>query len=108
VPSLLLLPLVENAIIHGVARGPGPGAVHIRARLEGGRLAIEVADTGGAGGASPGRAGDKLSFREGVGLANTRARLAALYGARQSFSIERAPEGGVCARIGIPLGPPEP
>ena len=108
VPSLLLLPLVENAIIHGVAPGPAPGAVHIRARRKGGRLAIEVADTGGAGGPAPGKTGDKLIFHEGVGLANTRARLAALYGDRHAFTIERAPEGGVCARIEIPLDPPAP
>jgi LytS/YehU family sensor histidine kinase len=88
VPSLLLLPLVENAIIHGA------------------RLAIEVADTGGAGGPAAGKAGVGLAFREGVGLANTRARLAALYGERHAFVLERAAEGGVSARIEIPLDPP--
>jgi len=106
VPSLLLLPLVENAIIHGVAPGPAPGTVFIRARRRGARLAIEVADTGGAGGPAAGKAGVGLAFREGVGLANTRARLAALYGERHAFVLERAAEGGVSARIEIPLDPP--
>jgi sensor histidine kinase YesM len=103
---MLLLPLVENAIIHGVARAPEPGAVSIRARRRAERLEIEVADSGGGSGPAHDRAGPKLDFREGVGLANTRARLAALYGDRQAFGLERAPEGGVLARIEIPLDPP--
>ncbi|MGD1030840.1 MAG: histidine kinase [Opitutaceae bacterium] len=106
VPALLLLPLVENAIIHGVARGPEPGAVFIRARRRAERLVIEVADTGGGSGPANPKAGPRLDFREGVGLANTRARLAALYGERQAFGLERAPEGGVLARVEIPMNPP--
>ena len=102
VPTLLFQPLVENAIIHGVAPGRAPGKVFIRARAVGDRLELEVADTGHPGSTA---AEVPFRFREGVGLANSRARLVALYGERQRFSLGRAAEGGVAARVEIPLRP---
>jgi len=102
VPALILQPLVENAIIHGIAPASRPGTVFVRARRTGGQLELEVADTGAAG--SPESAkGSELHFKEGVGLGNTRARLAALHGAQQSFALHPSAEGGVSVRILIPL-----
>ena len=75
VPHFVLQPLVENAIEHGVARDPGAGRIWIRARADEGHCTIVVADDG------PGPAGgSEAAVREGVGLSNTRRRLAALYG----------------------------
>ncbi|MBI5689884.1 MAG: histidine kinase [Verrucomicrobia bacterium] len=99
VPTLLLQPLVENAVIHGVAPARGAGRVWIRARLTAERLQLEVADTGNAEATT---AGAGLQFREGVGLGNTRARLETLYGDRHRFSVARAVEGGVSVRLEIP------
>ena len=76
VPAMLLQPLVENAVQHGVAASPGPTTITIGARRDGDALRVEVRDGG------PGFAGDARATRprEGIGLANTRARLAQLYG----------------------------
>ena len=75
VPSLLLQPVVENAVLHGVAAQRGPGRIEIRAACEGDRLVLEVTDTG------PGFVSrDPPDAHNGVGLRNTRARLQHLYG----------------------------
>jgi signal transduction histidine kinase len=96
VPSLLLQPLVENAVRHGVARRPGPGAVEVTACARDGRLHVEVRDTG------PGLPPNG-SLREGVGLSNTRARLAQLHGAAAGLVLAPAPGGGAVARVWMPL-----
>lgn len=103
VPTLLLQPLAENAIKHGIAPDSTPGTVYVRIRISGTEtLRIEISDTGRAGdGAVP--AGEALEFRPGVGLANTRARLEALYPGRYVFALERAAEGGVLVRVELPL-----
>jgi two-component system LytT family sensor kinase len=93
VPSFVLQPLVENAIRHGIALVPGPGRIRISARAEAERLVVEVMDTG------PGFAG----MREGVGLRNTRARLAELYGPAAELAIERVASGGTIASLRLPL-----
>jgi hypothetical protein len=103
VPTLLLQPLVENAIIHGVAPDKTPGKVFVRARVVGERLLLEVADTGRSPGGDPDNAGRPLLFKEGVGVSNTRARLSTLYGDDATFALERAIEGGVSAKIDLPL-----
>jgi len=95
VPNLILQPLVENAIRHGIAPRVQPGVVEIRAWQDGGSLRIEVCDDGP--GLRPGNG------REGLGLANTRARLAALYGQRQQFELKPRAAGGVCAALSIPF-----
>jgi sensor histidine kinase YesM len=95
VPRLLLQPLVENAIRHGIERHAGPGRIAISARCEGERLRIVVRDNG------PGLRGEPP--RERVGLGNTRERLGRLYGAEQSFTIEDDPGGGATVTVTIPL-----
>ncbi len=94
VPRLLLQPIVENSIRHGISRHAHPGLIEIAARLDRGRLLIMVRDNGPGIGPAP--------LRQGVGLGNTRARLAQLYGQAGSFSIENAPEGGSVVEIVIP------
>jgi signal transduction histidine kinase len=94
VPSLVLQPLVENAIQHGIAAAAGPGTLSIAARLEGDSLLVEVRDNG------PGlvRATEPP---QGIGLANTRARLQRLYGERQSFELHAGE--GLTVRLRIPV-----
>lgn len=98
VPSLLLQPLVENAIRHGVARTIGPCRVEIAARGEGDRLHIEVVDNGpGAGcdaGSPPG---------SGLGLRNIRERLAQLFGERYSLDLGPSSGGGCAVHVSIPF-----
>jgi two-component system LytT family sensor kinase len=97
VPALLLQPLVENAIRHGVAPLPGPGRVRITAHLRDDALELVVEDTGP--GFPVGRA-----HRTGIGLANTRDRLAQLYGERAALRIGDAPEGGAVVTVTLPRG----
>ncbi len=94
VPSLLLQPLVENAIRHGIAVRRGPGQVHIEVTRAGAMLRLEVRDSG-AGFPEP-------MTREGIGLANTRARLRQLYGETQRMELGTAPEGGARVTVEIP------
>lgn len=102
VPSLLLQPIVENAIRHGIAPQRGPGLVRVHVRRLGVQLRIEVRDSGAGFSAGERRAG--------IGLANTRARLAQLYGADQSMELGSAPEGGARVTLTIPFhtAPAEP
>lgn len=95
VPNLILQPLVENAIRHGIAPRAQPGRVEIRARKDGASLKMEVCDDGP--GLAPGNG------REGLGLANTRARLAALYPQAHSFELASQAGGGVCVKMTIPF-----
>jgi len=97
VPSLLLQPLVENAIKCGVAASPGPVHVEILARRTGSRLALAVRDDG------PGLPPGGVAPARGVGVANTRARLRQLYGERHVFSLADRPGGGVEAILVIPF-----
>lgn len=93
VPSLLLQPLVENALKHG--RGnDGKAVVRIRARCAGGELRIEVFDGG---------SGPAAGARDGIGLSNTRARLRHLYGERARLQLLPAEGGGAVAVVELPL-----
>jgi signal transduction histidine kinase len=99
VPNLILQPIVENALRHGVAQTRGPGRVEISAKRENGSLRIRVWDNG------PGlkaitRPDDRLKV--GLGLSNTRARLEQLYGASHRFELENAPGGGLLVTLEIP------
>jgi two-component sensor histidine kinase len=80
VPNLILQPLVENAIRHGIAPRPGPGRVDVRARKEGDRLILEVADDGRG-------LRENAAPTEGIGLSNARERLGHLYGASGSLRL---------------------
>jgi sensor histidine kinase YesM len=97
VPSLLLQPLVENAIRHGISRRPGPGVVRVEAEVRGDVVELRVLDTGPGVGGVPAREGT------GVGLANTRARLEQLYGSRQELTLATRAEGGACVTVRLPL-----
>ncbi len=94
VPPMMLQPLVENSIRHGLADRPGEGAVHIRCSVAGDTLRITIVDNGV--GLSEG------ALLEGVGVGNTRARLAGLHGSAAGIEIETNPSGGVSARIHLP------
>lgn len=88
VPSLLLQPLVENAIKHGVAKKAGPGRIDICARREGDKLLLEVRDDG------VGLSEDALTaLQKGFGVSTTRARLLHLFGADFRFEFHRLSEG---------------
>jgi sensor histidine kinase YesM len=97
VPNLMLQPLVENAIVHGVGPRPGPGRVTVEARRDGDTLVLRVVDDGLGLQASGGGAG------HGIGVRNTRARLQALYGDTASLTMRAPPEGGCVAEIRLPL-----
>jgi LytS/YehU family sensor histidine kinase len=95
VPPMVLPTLVENAIKHGLSPLPEGGRIDIRARTSDERqLVVEVADNG---------AGFSSSGGSGVGLANTRSRLAALYGPEASLSLSIAAPRGVVATVRLPL-----
>jgi two-component system LytT family sensor kinase len=96
VPNLVLQPLVENAIRHGIERHARPGKIILRAERRNGELLLEVQDNG------DGLPGGKVS-REGIGLSNTRDRLRQLYGERQMFELQNVPSGGLLARVTIPF-----
>lgn len=95
VPNLILQPLVENAIQHGIAPHARVGQVHLRATRRNDRLELEVRDNGNG-------LPKNGPQRDGIGLANTRARLQQLYGAAQSLELKDATEGGLVVRITIP------
>ena len=95
VPWLLLQPIVENAILHGVAPKAGPGRVEVLGRVENGCLRLEVKDDG------PGLP-ENRRIVEGTGLSNTRERLSKLYGDKGSMSVRGRPSGGISVEITIP------
>jgi two-component system LytT family sensor kinase len=96
VPELLLQPLVENALRHGLAKRVTATMLTIAARREGDELVLSVTDDG------PGPGGGLEEPREGVGLANTRERLATLYGDRARLLLVATPEGGAAAVVRLP------
>ncbi len=100
VPFLLLQPLVENAIRHGIEPREANGRIEITARRAGGQLELSVSDNG-PGLTEP--AADRA--REGVGLSNTRSRLAHLYGGEQGLELASAPGGGLRVNLRLPCRP---
>jgi LytS/YehU family sensor histidine kinase len=102
VPFLLLQPLAENAIQHGIARRSGSGTVDIAARREGAGLVVSVSDDGAG---LPD--GFVLEGNGGLGLSNTRAKLAQIYPAgTASLEVLRRPTGGTEAIVRLPLEVP--
>jgi anti-sigma regulatory factor (Ser/Thr protein kinase) len=99
VPTLLLQPLVENAIRHGTSPKPGPGRIAVRVRAQGEAMVLEVTDDGvGFDPTSP-----ASQPGHGIGLTNTRARLERLYGVQQSFTIAGARGEGCTVTVRLPL-----
>jgi two-component system, LytTR family, sensor kinase len=99
VPPLILQPLVENALRHGIGRRPGPAQLRVSARRSGLHVELAVRDSGDGLIALDGRAP-----RDGIGLSNTRARLAELYGPEAaSLDVADVPGGGVRARVLLPF-----
>lgn len=98
VPSMILQPLVENSIKHGLARKMGTGTIVIRSRRERGRAVIEIEDDG------MGFLPDRLDtpMASGIGLANVRERLRVIYGATYQLTLTSQPGQGTTARIEVP------
>ena len=100
VPNLTLQPLVENAIVHGVGPRPGPGRVTLQAMRLGETLLLRVVDDGLGLEHANGRSG------HGIGVGNTRARLAAIYGDAASLALKPSEWGGCVAEVRLPLNVP--
>ncbi len=99
-PHFVLQPLVENAIEHGIARRAGAGRITIAAARNGDHLELSVTDDGSG-------LDSANDFPvEGIGLGNTRRRLAALYGERASLTLGPAPGGGLRVDLLVPLQRP--
>lgn len=96
-PTMLLQPLVENAIVHGLEPKVDGGEIVVEAGMAGDSLVIDVRDTGLGLGQVPARRGG------GVGVSTTRERLEALYGARATISLTPASPQGTLARLTLPL-----
>ncbi|MGF6272526.1 hypothetical protein ABIB38_000882 [Massilia sp. UYP11] len=96
-PTMLLQPLVENAIVHGLEPKVDGGEVVVKASVAGDSLVIEVRDTGLGLGQLHGRRGG------GVGVSTTRERLEALYGERATLFLTPAAPRGALARLSLPL-----
>lgn len=104
VPSLVLQPLVENAIRHAIEPNPGPGRIEISGARNNGHLVLTVSDNGKDG--RPGKPGGPAAGgrgQEGIGLSNTRRRLVQLYGPDQSFELGVADSGGWRVRLTLPF-----
>jgi LytS/YehU family sensor histidine kinase len=97
VPNLVLQPLVENAIRHGTAKLDHAGSIIIAARREGAAVVLSVEDNG------PTTPGDAPPVVEGIGLRNTRERLAQLYGAAQHLTLAPRAGGGMRAEVRLPF-----
>jgi len=95
VPNLLLQPLVENAIRHGIARDLAAGRVEVSATHDEDRLLVRVTDDGPGVGRTP--------VREGIGLSNTRERLRHLFGDDFTFEYGNAPGGGFTVALALPF-----
>ncbi len=100
VPNLVLQPLVENAIRHGIAPKAGPGWIGISSRRKDGQLVLVIEDDGRGLPAQGSAGGDQ---EPGVGLSNTRARLHELYGGDHQLEMLRSPTGGALVRLTIPF-----
>jgi hypothetical protein len=104
VPPLLLQPLVENAIKHGLEPQRGPGALHVSASLAGSTLVLAVADSGrGLEAAAAARTREPGAPGAGFGLAQIRERLQTLHGDAATLTLAPRAEGGTLAQIRLPV-----
>jgi two-component system LytT family sensor kinase len=101
IPSLLLQPLVENAIKYGIARAEGGGHLSISAKVFAGELLMELSDDGPGCELVDGHIPDS----KGVGVRNTRERLAAIYGSEHSIRLSQTDPHGLTISIRIPFTP---
>jgi two-component system LytT family sensor kinase len=99
VPSMLLQPLVENSIKHGLAPKIGEGRITIRSSRRGGHAIIDIIDNGV--GVSPDHR-QRVTTDGGIGLRNVNERLRVIYGANYQLQLDSVPGEGTCARIVIP------
>jgi len=95
---MILQPLVENALRHGLAQKVGPGTLTIASRRSRGRAVIEVTDDGAGFDADAG----SPPPASGIGLANVRERLRVIYGAASRLQLTSEPGRGTCARVEVP------
>lgn len=105
VPALILQPLAENAMTHGVSRAGGRGRIDVHARVAGAELFLTVQDTGA------GPDGDATSPQQGlagIGLRHIRQRLEQLYGAAYRLELRPLPEYGAVAEVVIPFRTAKP
>lgn len=98
VPTMMLQPLVENSIRHGILPNDEGGVINIRARRDEGRLRVVVSDDG----CGVGR-GEKPHASGGIGLTNTRARLQYLYGSQHHFELLSRPGAGTTVSVSLPF-----
>ena len=96
VPNLILQPLVENAIRHGIEPCAKPGLIELSAQRGEQMLTLEIGDNGAG-------LRDESPTEEGIGLSNTRARLRQLYGESQRLELRHGPQGGLRVRLTIPF-----
>jgi sensor histidine kinase YesM len=94
VPNMILQPLVENAVQHGILPRLNGGQIEIRSQQVENRLCIQIMDDG---------VGLPPDFAEGIGLGNVRERLQHLYGNSHQFKLESRPEGGLCVTLVLPF-----
>jgi two-component system LytT family sensor kinase len=94
VPVLILQPLVENAVRHGIAQNTGPGEISIQSQKRDGMLQLRIRDTG------PGISNHEI--REGIGLVNTKRRLQQTYGKAFRFEMQNEEMGGLLVSLEIP------
>ena len=97
VPSLILQPMVENAVNHGIAKRVQGGAIHIAASRLNGTLTLRVSDEG------PGLPQGFSTSNTGVGISNVRHRLSSLYGSASRFAMTNRESGGVEVSFSLPL-----
>jgi signal transduction histidine kinase len=100
VPNLILQPIVENAIRHGIAPRSTPGLIEIEAKHRNGTLRIQVRDNGPG---LPKHRTSEILFKKGLGLSNTETRLERLYGAAHLFDLSNNPDGGLTVTLEIPF-----
>ncbi len=97
VPNLILQPLVENAVRHGIEPRSAPGKIEILTKRENGMLQVKISDDG------PGLKNKQTKFKEGIGLTNTRARLQQLYGENFQFELGNSSGKGFVVNLVIPF-----
>ena len=102
VPSMLLQPLVENSIKHGLSPKIGEGRILIRSTRQNGHSIIDIIDNGVGVSHATGSERNTLNPGSGIGLQNVNERLRVIYGANYQLQLDSVPGEGTCARIVIP------